>query len=291
RRRGRPARPARRVRALHGPAVLRRARRALPRHRGAGRGRRRRRRAVSGTDERTARAPGPSGDPARDDAPGAAFQVDLRGVVDLLARHLYSSPRVYLRELLQNAVDAITARGALGDTDGPARIVLRPLAGGGLEVHDTGVGLTRDEAHELLATIGRSSKRDVELGTGREEFLGQFGIGLLSAFMVADEIELVSRSARPSVAGGPGAPGPPRRSAGAGARTGGTSSSSSPRTTPTRPRSPAAWCGCARAGTPSTGSRPRRSSRSRRTSARSCRSSCSSRRASTTRPRAVPTLP
>ncbi|NDO90241.1 HSP90 family protein [Cellulosimicrobium composti] len=161
---------------------------------------------MSGTDERTARAPGPSGNPAREDAPGAAFQVDLRGVVDLLARHLYSSPRVYLRELLQNGVDAITARGALGDTDGPARIVLRPLAGGGLEVHDTGVGLTRDEAHELLATIGRSSKRDVELGTGRTEFLGQFGIGLLSAFMVADEIELVSRSARPSAAGGPAAP-------------------------------------------------------------------------------------
>ena len=36
------------------------------------------------------------------------FQVDLRGVVDLLSRHIYSSPRVYLRELLQNARDAIT---------------------------------------------------------------------------------------------------------------------------------------------------------------------------------------
>ena len=40
------------------------------------------------------------------------FQVDLRGVVDLLSRHIYSSPRVYLRELLQNARDAITARRA-----------------------------------------------------------------------------------------------------------------------------------------------------------------------------------
>ncbi|MGW8554685.1 hypothetical protein [Streptomyces tubercidicus] len=40
------------------------------------------------------------------------FQVDLRGLVDLLSHHLYSSPRVYLRELLQNAVDAITARRA-----------------------------------------------------------------------------------------------------------------------------------------------------------------------------------
>jgi len=36
------------------------------------------------------------------------FQVDLRGVVDLLSHHLYGSPRVYVRELLQNAVDAIT---------------------------------------------------------------------------------------------------------------------------------------------------------------------------------------
>jgi hypothetical protein len=38
------------------------------------------------------------------------FQVDLRGVIDLLSRHIYSGPRVYLRELLQNAVDAISAR-------------------------------------------------------------------------------------------------------------------------------------------------------------------------------------
>lgn len=130
----------------------------------------------------------------------STFQVDLHGVVDLLARHLYSSPRVYLRELLQNGVDAITARRDLAPAvpgeDVPATIRLRPLPDGGLEVTDSGVGLTLAEAGELLATIGRSSKRDVELGTGREQFLGQFGIGLLSAFMVADEIELTSRSAR-----------------------------------------------------------------------------------------------
>ncbi|MFZ2749871.1 MAG: HSP90 family protein [Propioniciclava sp.] len=132
---------------------------------------------------------------------GDAFQVDLRGVVDLLARHLYSSPRVYLRELMQNGVDAITARRALGD-GAPERIDLRPLPGGGLEVCDTGIGLTGKDARDLLATIGRSSKRDVELGGGREEFLGQFGIGLLSAFMVADEIDMVSRCARPAPDGG-----------------------------------------------------------------------------------------
>ncbi|MDR0849809.1 MAG: ATP-binding protein [Propionibacteriaceae bacterium] len=126
---------------------------------------------------------------------GSTFQVDLRGIVDLLARHLYSGPNVYLRELLQNGVDAITARRGL-EPNCPDQIRIRPWGEGGLEVTDSGIGLTTDEARELLATVGRSSKRDLDLGVGREEFLGQFGIGLLSAFMVADTIELVSRSAR-----------------------------------------------------------------------------------------------
>jgi len=123
-----------------------------------------------------------------------AFQVDLHGVVDLFAHHLYSSPRVYLRELLQNGVDAITAR-RLAEPGCPSQVRLSPIQGGGLQVADTGIGLTRDQATELLATIGRSSKRLDDLETARSDYLGQFGIGLLSAFMVADEIEMFSLSA------------------------------------------------------------------------------------------------
>ncbi|MEU6072502.1 HSP90 family protein [Micromonospora sp. NPDC047074] len=122
------------------------------------------------------------------------FQVDLRGVVDLLSHHLYGSPRVYVRELLQNAADAITARRA-ADPDAPALVRIEPpelTDDGTLRVHDTGIGLTEAQVHELLATIGRSSKRD-ELGFSRHEFLGQFGIGLLSCFLVADEIRVVTR--------------------------------------------------------------------------------------------------
>ena len=122
------------------------------------------------------------------------FQVDLRGVVDLLSHHLYGSPRVYVRELLQNAVDAITARRA-AEPAAPAVVRIEPpeMTGDGtLRVHDTGIGLTEAQVHELLATIGRSSKRD-ELGFARHEFLGQFGIGLLSCFLVADEIRVQTR--------------------------------------------------------------------------------------------------
>jgi molecular chaperone HtpG len=125
-----------------------------------------------------------------------SFGVDLRGIIELLSQHLYSSPRVYVRELLQNAVDAITARG-----DGQARIVIEPAeqtGDGTLRISDTGIGLTEDEVHTLLSTLGRTSKRD-ELGFARQDFLGQFGVGLLSCFLVADEIRLISRSAK----GGP----------------------------------------------------------------------------------------
>jgi molecular chaperone HtpG len=117
------------------------------------------------------------------------FQVDLRGIVDLLSHHLYASPRVYVRELLQNAVDAITA--ADNSTTGVVRIETGDTT---LRIADNGIGLTEAQVHELLATIGRSSKRD-ELGFARHEFLGQFGIGLLSCFLVADEIRVHTRHA------------------------------------------------------------------------------------------------
>lgn len=126
------------------------------------------------------------------------FQVDLRGIVDLLSRHLYSSPQVYVRELLQNSRDAIAARKS-ADATAPVGVIRVSAGGGTVTFSDNGVGLTQAEATELLSTVGRSSKRDAVLGLRREEYLGQFGIGLLSCFLVADEILVTSQSA----AGGP----------------------------------------------------------------------------------------
>lgn len=123
------------------------------------------------------------------------FQVDLRGVVDLLSRHIYSSPRVYLRELLQNARDAIAARREVDGGGGRIRITPLTAQTGEFVLRDDGVGLTATEVADLLATVGRSSKRDI-FDLPRSDYLGQFGIGLLSCFMVADTIVIRSRSAR-----------------------------------------------------------------------------------------------
>jgi len=135
-----------------------------------------------------------------------SFQINLRGIIDLLANHLYSSPSVFVRELLQNAVDAISARRAL-DPDHPGRVeVTLGVSDQGapqLSFHDDGIGLTEEETHRFLSTIGESSKRGevmADLAAVRDDFIGQFGIGLLSCFVVSEEILMVSRSARPGPA-------------------------------------------------------------------------------------------
>ncbi len=124
------------------------------------------------------------------------FRVNLQGMVDLLGHHLYSGPGVYLRELVQNSVDAITAR-RLDDPDHPGHITITPAdasADGRLWITDDGIGLDAEDIRAVLSTIGATSKRD-ELGFQREGFLGQFGIGLLSCFMVSDRIDVRTRTA------------------------------------------------------------------------------------------------
>ena len=126
------------------------------------------------------------------------FQVNLSGIIDLLSQHTYSSPQVFIRELLQNASDAIVARTFIDPKfQGEMQIELEPSgeAGPTLVFKDNGIGLTEEEVHLFLATIGQSSKRD-EWFLPRNDFIGQFGIGLLSCFVVSDEVIVHTRSAK-----------------------------------------------------------------------------------------------
>ena len=126
------------------------------------------------------------------------FQVDLRGIIDLLSDHLYSGPEVYLREMLQNAIDALRAREQQDPSfianESAIQIEVITSAQGDptptVVITDRGVGLTEPEVHQFLATIGQSSKRELS----REDFIGQFGIGLLSGFIVSEEIVVITRS-------------------------------------------------------------------------------------------------
>ena len=136
------------------------------------------------------------------------FQIHLEGLIRLLAQNLYSDPDIFLREMIQNAHDSISRRVALaperGETELPSpqiRVVTNPESDT-IDISDNGCGLTRDEVHEYLAIIGHSANNE-ELRRRIQEadrsrtlnLIGQFGIGLLSAFIVAETVTLVTKAA------------------------------------------------------------------------------------------------
>lgn len=135
------------------------------------------------------------------------FQVELGGLIELLSEHLYSGPGVFVRELLQNGIDAIAARQRTDPTlvgmmdfevleSTPRDSDTKQIT---IVFRDNGIGLTLEEMHTFLATIGQSSKRAGNFAAPTD-FLGKFGIGLLSCFLVSDEIVVVSKSAREATA-------------------------------------------------------------------------------------------
>lgn len=130
------------------------------------------------------------------------FKVNLGGMIEILSDHLYSSPDVYIRELLQNGVDAIVGREKVDEEykqKQQGKLSLKLDEQKSLSFRDNGVGLTKEEIHRFLAIIGESSKRDIESGKILSDYIGRFGIGMLSCFMVADNICIRTRSVSSNV--------------------------------------------------------------------------------------------
>lgn len=127
------------------------------------------------------------------------FQVNLGGMLDVLSNHLYKSPDVFLRELLQNGVDAVTLRQKEQPGWNGGRLTIAVEPGRRLIFRDNGAGLSEEGIHRFLAVIGQSSKTELVNGKLPEDYIGRFGIGLLSCFMVSDSIMVHTRPA----AGGP----------------------------------------------------------------------------------------
>ncbi|MFN3986980.1 MAG: ATP-binding protein [Rhodocyclaceae bacterium] len=123
--------------------------------------------------------------------------VDLNGLMSVLSKHLYSTPTVALRELVQNAHDSIVRRRIeQADWHGPGRIdVEADRAGAVIRIIDSGAGLTEQEIHAYLATVGVGYTRGLRQG-GHDEsgLIGMFGLGFLSAFVLAKRVTVRTTS-------------------------------------------------------------------------------------------------
>ncbi len=138
------------------------------------------------------------------------FRTEIQQLLNILVHSLYKEREIFLRELVSNAADAQSRIQFTMLTD---RNVLDPDAE--LEIHidfddqaktltisDSGIGMTRDELIENLGTIAHSGAKAFLKALQKDrqasvDQIGQFGVGFYSAFMVAKEITVVSRSYRP----------------------------------------------------------------------------------------------
>ncbi|MFE8596891.1 ATP-binding protein [Archangium violaceum] len=122
-------------------------------------------------------------------------QVDLGGLMRVLANNMYSTPEVVVRELVQNAHDSCTRR-RLEDTSAPeGRILVVPdAAAGTLSIVDNGAGLTREEIDRYLATVGAGYTGRLRAAGADAGLIGQFGIGFLSAYVVSTRVDLYTTS-------------------------------------------------------------------------------------------------
>lgn len=135
------------------------------------------------------------------------IKINLPGLLRMLGSNIYAEPDVAVREMLQNAHDTCIIRGTEDKNFTPRIDVSFDNNQRTLSFQDNGAGMTEAELHQYLSTIGEGFtklEKDKLRGAGAQEALlliGQFGIGLLSAFSVAGKVEVFTRSYRPGSSG------------------------------------------------------------------------------------------
>ena len=144
------------------------------------------------------------------------FKAEVQKLLDLMIHSVYSNRDVFLRELVSNAADALDKVRFVELTEQNLAPSAHEISGvhlaldaeaNTLTIADDGIGMTREEAIEHLGTIAHSGSKaffDKLKGEGAAdlpELIGQFGVGFYSSFMVAEQVVVETRSARPDATG------------------------------------------------------------------------------------------
>lgn len=129
------------------------------------------------------------------------ISVQTENIFPIIKKFLYSDHEIFLRELVSNAVDATTklqvlaqrgeVKGEIGDTH--IEVILKP-EDKQLIIRDRGIGMTEEEVLKYLNQIAFSSASEFLEKYKDSSIIGNFGLGFYSAFMVADQVDVVTRS-------------------------------------------------------------------------------------------------
>lgn len=136
------------------------------------------------------------------------FQAETKELLNLMVHSIYSNKEIFLRELISNSSDAIdklkfeslTNTELLKDGKDFEIVIKEDKDKGMLEIKDNGIGMTFEEVNENIGTIAKSGSKIFleKIKEAKEnkdlDIIGQFGVGFYSAFMVAEEINLFTKS-------------------------------------------------------------------------------------------------
>ena len=136
------------------------------------------------------------------------FKAESKRLLDLMINSIYTNKEIFLREIISNASDAIDKLCYLSLTDDQVGLnrddykieIIPNKEARTITVRDNGIGMTAEECENNLGVIARSGsfkfkdEMDGEKAQGEDiSIIGQFGVGFYSAFMVADEVTVVTR--------------------------------------------------------------------------------------------------
>ena len=133
------------------------------------------------------------------------FKAESKKLLDMMINSIYTNKEIFLRELISNSSDALDKLYYLSLTDTSLKVNKDSLEikieidkeKRTIKIIDNGVGMTRDELETNLGTIAKSGSELFKEQNDKQkdmEIIGQFGVGFYSSFMVAKEVEVLSRS-------------------------------------------------------------------------------------------------
>ena len=131
------------------------------------------------------------------------IRINTENIFPIIKKAVYSDHEIFLRELVSNSIDAISKRrmasiaGDCENCENPQVNISIDREKNILKISDNGIGMSDSEIKKYINQVAFSSAEEFleKYTKGEDEFIGHFGLGFYSSFMVAEKVEIITKSA------------------------------------------------------------------------------------------------